>query len=235
MKVGILCAGDREVAPFLPMIQECKETEKAMLRFYEGTIENVNIVTLFSGVCKVNAAIAAQIMIDWFECDVIINAGTAGGMISGLSVLDTVICTETAYHDVAEGILTDFHPWLDTIWFKADRDLLAIARQAAAEWHSDHKIVFGRMATGDSFIENEQREEISRKYAPLSLDMETASVAHVCYVNRKPFIAIRTITDTPDHSGAAAFEENCAKAARISADFVRNMLRVGEWRDQDEI
>lgn len=27
--------------------------------------------------------------------------------------------------------------------------------------------------------------------------METGSIAHVCYVNRVPFIAIRAITDTP--------------------------------------
>ena len=50
MRVGIICAGDREVAPFLPIICECKTTEKAMLKFYEGTISNVDVVVLFSGV-----------------------------------------------------------------------------------------------------------------------------------------------------------------------------------------
>jgi len=29
MRVGIICAGDREVAPFLPIISECKTTEIA--------------------------------------------------------------------------------------------------------------------------------------------------------------------------------------------------------------
>lgn len=235
MKVGILCAGDREAAPFLSMIQNRKETEKAMLRFYEGTIENVNIVTLFSGVCKVNAAIAAQIMIDTFGCNVIINAGTAGGMTSELAILDTVICTETVYHDVDEGILTDFHPWLETIWFKADEHLVELAKKAADQMQSDRRMIFGRMATGEKFIDDDQRAAISLRYAPLSVDMETASVAHVCYVNRKPFIAVRTITDTPDHSGAAAFEENCVRASQISADFVKTMLHLSDWREDDEI
>ena len=31
MKIGILCAGDEELAPFLPLISNCKITEKAML------------------------------------------------------------------------------------------------------------------------------------------------------------------------------------------------------------
>lgn len=44
MKVGILCAGDREVAPFIPMIEECHVFEKSMLKFYTGKINGVNIV-----------------------------------------------------------------------------------------------------------------------------------------------------------------------------------------------
>lgn len=35
MRVGIICAGDSELAPFLPIIDECKISEKAMLKFYE--------------------------------------------------------------------------------------------------------------------------------------------------------------------------------------------------------
>lgn len=66
IKVGILCAGDEEVAPFLPLLNNCKLTEKAMLKFYEGQIDGLEVVTLFSGVCKVNAAIASQLLIDVF-------------------------------------------------------------------------------------------------------------------------------------------------------------------------
>ena len=58
MKIGILCAGDEELAPFLPLISNCKITEKAMLKFHAGQIDSVEVVALFSGVCKVNAAIA---------------------------------------------------------------------------------------------------------------------------------------------------------------------------------
>ena len=80
MKIGILCAGDEELAPFLPLISNCKITEKAMLKFHAGQIDSVEVVALFSGVCKVNAAIAAQLLIDVFCVDIIINSGTAGGM-----------------------------------------------------------------------------------------------------------------------------------------------------------
>lgn len=235
MKVGILCAGDREIAPLISMIQNCVKTEKAMLVFYEGTLENVNVVALFSGVCKVNAAIAAQILIDSYGCDVVINVGTAGAMDLNLQVFDTVVSTEAAYHDVAEGILTEFHPWMRTVWFKADDELLQMAHRAAEQMPASQRFVFGRMVTGEAFIEGEQREQINRSFAPLSVDMETASIAHVCYVNRKPFIAIRTLTDTADHSASASFEMNCDRASRISAEFVQSMLSVSGWGEKYEI
>lgn len=50
-----------------------------MLKFYEGTINRLDVMIAYSGVCKVNAAVAAQLMIDIFYADMIVNAGTAGG------------------------------------------------------------------------------------------------------------------------------------------------------------
>lgn len=223
-KVGIICAGDQELEPFLPHIQNYEVTKKAMLSFYQGTIHEVDIVALFSGVCKTNAAIATQILIDHFHVDAVINAGTAGGMAREIKVLDTVIATEVAYHDVQEDILTEFHPWMETIYFKADDALLVLLKKIAARTHQESKIHFGRMITGEAFITDEGRDDICAAYNPLSVDMETASIAHVCYVNQKPFAAVRSITDTAEHRGIDNFEANCATAAIISKNIVLALL-----------
>ena len=225
MKVGIICAGDREVAPFLPIIDECRVTEKAMLKIYEGKINEVEVVTLFSGVCKVNAAIATQILIDTFGVDIMINAGTAGGMHHELELFDTVISTEVAYHDVAPNILTEFHPWMESIFFKADDELLELTRVAVGKLAMDEKVFWGRMVTGEAFITDEGRQKINDEFAPLTVDMETASIAHVCYVNKIPFIAIRSITDTAVHSGTGCFEENCEKASMIAKNITVALLK----------
>ena len=224
MRVGIICAGDREVAPFLPIICECKSTEKAMLKFYEGTISNTEVVVLFSGVCKVNAAIATQILIDTFRVNVIINAGTAGGMNEKLKIFDTVISTEVAYHDVAPNILTEFHPWLETVFFKADQELLRVSKNVVDKLGLSHNVFWGRMVTGEVFIADEGREKINEQFEPLTVDMETASIAHVCYVNNIPFISVRSITDTASHSGTEHFEENCEKAAGIAKEITVALL-----------
>lgn len=49
-----------------------------MLKFHLGRINEAEIVAVYSGVCKVNAAIAAQVLIDLFHVDCVVNAGTAG-------------------------------------------------------------------------------------------------------------------------------------------------------------
>ena len=224
MRVGIICAGDREVAPFLPIICECKTTEKAMLKFYKGTISDVEVVVLFSGVCKVNAAIATQILIDTYHVNIIINAGTAGGMNQNLEIFDTVISTEVAYHDVAPNILTEFHPWLETVFFKADQGLLNLTKMAVDKLKQNYKVYWGRMVTGEAFIADEGRQKINEQFEPLTVDMETTSIAHVCYVNNIPFISIRCITDTATHSGTGHFEENCEKAAMIAKDITIALL-----------
>lgn len=220
--IGILCAGDTELTPFLEHMKGQQITEKAMLKFHTGTINHVNVSAVYSGVCKVNAAIAAQLLIDMFHVDLIINAGTAGGMKERVQLFDTVISERVIYHDVADDILTDFHPWLKSNYFLADQELCAIAR--AYSRTSKHPVLFGTMVTGEQFIEDEKREEINQKFDPLSTDMETAGVAHVCYVNRIPFLAVRTITDTVTHQGIETFDQNCEAASEISAEIVLGIL-----------
>lgn len=226
MKIGILCAGDRELVPFVPMIEDVRVSEKAMLKVYEGTINGIEVAALFSGVCRVNAAIAAQVLIDGYRCDAIINAGTAGGMAASVGLLDVVVGTEAVYHDVEVDVLAEFCPVEERRFFCADETLLRIARRISENF--ERPVHFGRMATGEKFITDEGRDRINADFAPLSVDMETAGVAQVCWRNRIPFIAVRSITDTADHSGDGAFFENLDSASRESAEFVRRML--GEIR-----
>ena len=143
-KVGIICAGDREFAPFIPHIERARTHQRAMLTIHEGEIAGVPVAGLFSGVCKVNAAIAAQCLIDHCGVDAVINAGTAGAMDARLSLLDTVIATETAYHDVAPHILTEFHPWLDSAYFASDAELLRLSRIAADRTGRTNSTFWGR-------------------------------------------------------------------------------------------
>lgn len=222
--VGILCASDTELAPFLKAMKIDRVVEKAMLRFYEGTAGSLSITAAYSGVCRVNAAIASELLIEVFGVDAVINAGTAGGMDPRVKLFNTVIAERSVYHDVERDILTEFHPWMPSVYFPSDGGLISAARSYAET--AETPLFFGTIATGEQFVENEDRERIYQTYHPLAVDMETAGVAHVCYVNGVPFLAVRSITDTAENSGAAAFERNCERASKIASDVAIGLLRA---------
>ena len=157
-----------------------------------------------------------------------LHSGRIGGLqtvlaATGMCKVNAALATECAYHDVAEAILTESHPHLPSVWFASDPDLLAACRRAAER--APGRVLFGRTVTGEAFITDEGRAEINARFVPLTVDMETAAMAHVCYVNRVPFAAIRSVTDTADHSGIGTFEENCARASAVSAAVVLDVLR----------
>jgi len=82
------------------------------------------------------------------------------------------------------------------------------------------------MVTGECFITDDGRDEINSTFKPLSVDMETASIAHTCYVNEIPFISIRTLTDTATHKGAEHFDKNVISASEISKNIVIELLKA---------
>lgn len=222
-KVGILCASDTELAPFLKAMEIRKVREKTRLKFYEGMIGKIYAVAVYSGVCKVNAAIAAELLIEAFGVDAVVNAGTAGGLDPKVKLFDTIIAERSVYHDVAQDILTEFHPWMPSVYFPSDGNLLSAARNYVET--VKHPILFGTIATGEQFVENEGRERILQKHSPLAVDMETAAAAHVCYVNGVPFLAVRSITDTSGDSGVENFEKNCERASEIAAEVTVGLLQ----------
>lgn len=216
MCIGIIGATENEINPFILSMSNIKTEKHAMLNFHKGQYQDIDIIALFCGVCKVNAAIAAQILIDKYQTTQVIAIGVAGAINEELQILDTVISSEIAYHDVADEILTQYHPWMKSIYFTADKDMLNGISKANA---GDRSVLIGRIVTGEAFINQNGRKEIIEKYNPLCADMETASIAHVCYANSISFAAIRSMSDTPHESGNDAFEKY-GKAAAEKSVFV---------------
>jgi len=225
--IGIIAATEFEITPFLQRLTDIKTTTNTMLRFHEGMYDDIPIVALFCGVCKVNAAIAAQVLISAYGVNKVIMIGVAGAIDTTLNILDTVVSKELAYHDVANEILVRFHPWMEQPYFIADQDLL---KQIMLANSDDKTVLAGKIVTGEAFIDQDGREAIIKNHNPQCVDMETASVAHACYVNQIPFIAIRSISDTPHESGNEAFIKYARAAAEKSVQVLDKYLRT-EFKD----
>lgn len=259
--IGIVCACDTELEPFLPHLEGMRISENAMYRFYSGFLAGQPAVCVRCGVCKVNAALATQLLIDCYHADMIINCGTAGGMDPQVHIFDTVISERVAHHDVEAGILTEQFPYMETEFFPAGGELLKAAEKAVrrgitadcgaascadcgaasgADCGSDStdspeasdlaklhrgKIHFGTMVSGEAFIDCEGRAEINRRFAPLTVDMETAGIAHACYLNGVPFLSVRTVTDTEEERGISVYSDNSAQAEKTAAQITLAVVK----------
>ncbi|WP_374471163.1 5'-methylthioadenosine/S-adenosylhomocysteine nucleosidase [Phenylobacterium sp.] len=121
-------------------------------------------------------------------------------------------------------------------WFPADPALLQVAAWIAPAVplkrclapgrclsHQPKVVVGGRGVSGPVFVDNKAyREHVAAAFQAKVLDMETAAVAHVAYVNRTPFIAFRSLSDLAGgDEGANQIETFLTLASENSAAVVR--------------
>ena len=97
--IGIIVAMDEEREEIQNFLEEIEIKQIYNLRFLMGTIGKRKCVVIKSGVGKVNAARATQILIDNFELDCIINVGVAGAVNYLLNIGDVVIAKHVVQHD----------------------------------------------------------------------------------------------------------------------------------------
>ena len=99
-KIGIIGAMAEEVSMLIDRINDPKVTEKAGMKFTEGKLLEKEVVIVNSGIGKVNAALAAQVLVDLFDVDAIINSGVAGAISNRLSIGDIVLSEDAVQHDM---------------------------------------------------------------------------------------------------------------------------------------
>lgn len=226
MKIGILSAMKQELAPFTENADIARVHNHAMLEINECTYNSHTVFSLSCGVCKVNAALAAQILIDRFGAERVIMVGTAGAIASELHIADTVVSEYTSYHDVADEILTNAHPYMKSVWFPGDAAMIAALKSALKGHILEQRVFYGKIVSGEAFIDENGREEIIDSRDPLCVDMESAAVNHVCHVNGIPFLALRSISDTPQEHGEGSFQANLSAAANRACDILSVLLEA---------
>ncbi|MEG1389652.1 MAG: 5'-methylthioadenosine/adenosylhomocysteine nucleosidase [Angelakisella sp.] len=210
MKIGIMCAIQRELAPIAAMLQNHK-TETLMQRtFHTGILHGVEVVAVIGGVGKVNGAMTAQLLCERFGIERLIFTGVAGGLCDSLKVGDIVIGTTLLYHDIAMSFVSNEMFDTPNSGFYSDNDMVELCRKMGGG------LRFGTIITGDQFITGAQRDRLVEEFHPLCVDMESAAVAQVCWFYKLPLLIIRCISDFADDDAEDTFESN-AEATGLSA------------------
>lgn len=215
MRMGIIGAMESEVQNLVARMEGVTYHEKAGRRFAVGTLAGKEAVVVQSGIGKVAAAITAQMLIDGFGVDALLNTGMAGGLDSRLAVKDLVIATAALQHDFditafghARGFMYGEDDQKPTL-FVADEVLCAKAREAAARvLPEDSKAIDGVVASGDIFVDDSAlKAQLRDGFGAAAAEMEGAAIAQTAVANGVPFVIIRTISDLAEHQANVSFDE----------------------------
>jgi adenosylhomocysteine nucleosidase len=228
LKIGIICAMEEELTSILQHLNlTCQINQEYGLVLQKAQYLQHELAFILSGIGKVNAAIHSQFMINQFNPDYVINVGVAGSLSPDLTFGDVVIANDLIQHDIdvaAFGIPLGQIPRMDVFAFSASEVLLQHAQTITGE---GHKVVIGRIATGDQFIAYKDKAEfIHNNFQALACEMEGAAIAHTCYLNKVPFIVVRALSDMAGREDVAirSFNELKQMTAARSSFIVKKLL-----------
>ena len=203
MTIGIKVAMLSELACIKDLLTDCREESNEGAIFYIGKRGNHTLILTQSGIGKVCSAtdISTQ-------------------------VFDIVTGKEIVYHDVwcgeenEPGQIPEY-----PARFYSDPELL----EKALSLQTSTRIYSGLICSGDQFITNRKELDKIKATFPngLAVDMESASIAHVCYMNKIPFLSFRIISDTPgieDHT--TQYNRFWEEAPQKSFEIIKQLIDI---------
>ena len=217
MKIGIIVAMDRE-------LQQLRQV-------FDGS----QVIVEKCGIGKVNAALGVQRMINEHRPDCIISSGCAGGNGEGVNIKDIVVSREVSYHDVYCGAAIDDSTQYGQVQgmparFQADPYLLRKAKEISRISNLNSQIHPGLIVTGDWFVDSREKMQSIIDLFPeaLAVDMESAAIAHACYINKVPFISFRDVSDMPLRDSHASqyhdfWNQVAAQSFQLTRTFVESL------------
>jgi adenosylhomocysteine nucleosidase len=227
MTIGIIGAMEEEVVNLRESMEVISAKNVVGLDFYLGKLSGNNVVVVRSGIGKVNAAICAQVLVDMYAVDCIINVGVAGALDKSLTIGDIVISSDAVQHDFDTSALGD-EPGvisrMDISVFPADEGLVNLAKDTVESL--GYPVYIGRVASGDQFVSSDEvKAKIKKLFNASCCEMEGAAVAHTCYLNKIPFVILRVISDNANDGGNVDYDEFFREAADFGATVAQDMLK----------
>lgn len=191
MKIGLIYAMDDEIESLLTGEDVKLLQTMAGVSFYQICSD---VVACISGVGKVNAAMASQLLIFLYRPDLVINAGVAG-CFENVPIGTLVLAEGFLQHDVDTSALGEpvgMIPAVKQIILPTSD--LARARAAMERVGLPYRT--GLVATGDIFVNHGNRARwIYDTFHPLLCEMEGGAVAQVCCRNHVPFMSLKSVSD----------------------------------------
>lgn len=217
MKILAAVPLERELEPLADALRERGLTER---RIEIGRLpalafgENARIIAAEGGLGKAQFAIQTLHLIERIAgLDLVVCAGTAGGLNPSLRVGDVVVAAESVEHDFKWGMYDKPQPR-----FAGCGRSLSALRDALASEPPPFAVRYGAIAGGDQDIVSAARaREIRELHGAIAVAWEGPGGARAARFAGVPFLEIRGVSDSADESAADVFEGNIPLAMQSVA------------------
>lgn len=228
-KIGIIAAMPEEMNEIKKIMTDISCSVIFEKEFVTGKIHGLECVLSLCGIGKVNAARTTQIIIDKFECNAIINVGSAGALTEDQSIGDIILSTAAVQTDFditafgrEKGFITGVGKYIE-----ADKYLIDVFEQAVKTSDFGGKVRKGIIATADTFVNtSEQKKIINKEFSALCCEMEGAAMAQVCKLCNIPFVVIRSVSDDLYSKAEVDFEKFLKVASVKCAEFLSLAFKI---------
>jgi len=226
-RLGIISALHQEQAGLIDVMEASETTRIGMRDYVSGKLWEKDCVCVLARIGKVAAATTVATLIERFKVTHIVFTGVAGSADPNVKIGDIVVAEDLVQHDMnAEPLFPRFQvPLLGLSHFGSHKNLTDSMLQAAAAFIdldfaneinetdrntlklSTPKLHHGLISSGDQFIHRKSDIADLKILLPnvLTVEMEGAAVAQVCFEFGLPFTVVRTISDGANEDSAMDF------------------------------
>jgi len=216
--IGIITGVDAEAAALFPGQSANSEALHGfMVRQVQTGGRNIAITC--SGIGKVNAAMAAMMLVEHYRAGLLLVVGTAGKLSAHDGHCFQV--TQAVQGDYGASRADGFVHYRAGAW--------PIGEAHTEPYHAAIMPETGlpkvRIITNDCFMESDDHgSRLHRVLGGDIIDMETAAVAQAAARMDVPWAAIKATSDNANGDSSGDFQANLKRAARLAAEAAERMI-----------
>jgi adenosylhomocysteine nucleosidase len=225
--IGFVIAMQAETNHLLEHMTVEREDQHGPWNDSVGTINEVPVVVLCSGIGMVNAAAGTEHVISTYRPRSIFNYGCAGAHRRDILPGDVIVGDGTVHHGAVHILATgeEFFPGKEyevtgetvaSTELSTDPQLLDLTISTAEGWTPEDwprglnlppelarspLVHVGRVASADIWTQFHQRiDHLHTKHGSICEDMEAAAIAQVCGRHGVPFMTVKDISNNEFHA-----------------------------------
>ncbi len=198
-----------------------------------GMLENRKVALFTTGIGSYSVAATASLIIHTLQPKYAIFTGMAGAVDTRLKFGDLVIGSHI-FGDESLSQQRDHNYWPSPVnnqilplTYLANSTLLSAANKIKKDF--DFSVHEGTVTSNDYFPFPPWFAEIYKEKRVLSIDLESAPFAHVCWLFSIPFIVVRSISNSVDSDSHVEFDDAVmSRPTTNAAAFVAKLIKCLE-------